>query len=205
MRAKLLIQILLFLLAFTILFYTIYFYNIKNVNEIPKAKSIQKKNTFDRSIESNKKDNENSKSNIIENVVYENYDSEGNKYKITAKIGQFENLNSTKIFMDGVNAVIYLQNSNLITISSNEAIFDNQNFQTTFSKNVELNYLDHNIKADNLQLLFDKNLINIQNQIIYKNLGTELFADRIVIDLITKNSKIFMNNNSDTIKIVSIN
>ena len=42
---------------------------IKNVNEIPKAKSIQKKNTYDRSIESNKKDNENSRSNIIENVI----------------------------------------------------------------------------------------------------------------------------------------
>ena len=41
--------------------------------------------------------------------------------------------------------------------------------------------------------------------IIYKNLNTKLLADKMEIDLITKNSKIFMNNNSDTIKIVSIN
>lgn len=205
MRAKLLIQILLFLLAFTILFYTIYFYNNKNVNQLPKLQKIQKKNTLETSLDVNKKEKDNSKSNILENVVYENYDSEGNKYKISAEIGEFESLNSTKIFMNGVSAMIYLKNSNFITIISDEAIFDNQNFETNFSKNVELNYLDHNIKAENLQLLFNKNLINLQNQIIYKNLDTVLIADRIVIDLITKNSKIFMNNENKKIKILNEN
>ena len=41
----------------------------------------------------------------------------------------------------------------------------------------------------------------MENQVVYKNLDTKLIADRIVIDLITKNSKIFMENDNKKIKI----
>ena len=41
------------------------------------------------------------------------------------------------------------------------------------------------------------------NNIIYNKPGTELFADRLEIDLLTKNSKIFMDNNSEKIKIIN--
>ena len=55
-----------------------------------------------------------------------------------------------------------------------------------------------------MNLLFNQNLATISNNVIYKNLNTELFADKIEIDLITKNSKIFMKNNSKKVKIVSM-
>ena len=68
-----------------------------------------------------------------------------------------------------------------------------------------MSYDEHSTNSDNLDLIFEKNLATLSNNIIYKNLNTELQADKMEIDLITKNSKIFMNNNSDTVKIVSIN
>ena len=45
----------------------------------------------------------------------------------------------------------------------------------------------------------------MENQVVYKNLDTKLIADRIVIDLITKDSKIFMQNNNNKIKIFNKN
>ena len=41
------------------------------------------------------------------------------------------------------------------------------------------------------------------NDIIYKKQNTMLTADRLEIDLITKNSKIFMDNKSEKIKIIN--
>ena len=48
-------------------------------------------------------------------------------------------------------------------------------------------------------------MATITNNVIYKNLNTKMFADKIEINLITKNSKIFMNSGSKKVKIVRIN
>ena len=63
----------------------------------------------------------------------------------------------------------------------------------------------HVITSDNLDLLFEVSLATISNNVIYKNLNTRMQADKIEIDLITKNSKIFMDNKTDKVKIVNIN
>ena len=203
MKIKLLLQVLLFLMAAAILSFSIYFYFYKNenLNDFSKNEEIKKigKININKSLE--KKNRNNKSSNILKKVIYENSDNEGNKYRIEAEIGEIMLKNSTKIYMTGVKAIINLENSNFITIYSDYAIFNNKNFETNFSKNIQLNYLDHLLTGENLDLLFNKNLITMNNQVVYKNLDTELNADRIIIDLITKNSKIFMNGDNKKIKI----
>jgi hypothetical protein len=54
-------------------------------------------------------------------------------------------------------------------------------------------------------LLFKKNLAYISDEILYKNLNTQLQADKIEVNLLTKNLKIFMNDKSKKIKILNIN
>ena len=44
---------------------------------------------------------------------------------------------------------------------------------------------------------------SMYNNIIYKKPGTQLNADRLEIDLITKNTKIFMDDESKKIKILN--
>ncbi len=68
-----------------------------------------------------------------------------------------------------------------------------------------MTYNMHIINSDNLDLMFEKNLVVLSNNIIYKNLNTKLEADKVEVNLITKKSKIFMNNISDTVKIININ
>ena len=205
MKVKFLIQILLFLIASITLFSAIYFYSITNIDKSSKSKLIKEENKHDESLKNSSIDNDNSTSNVLRNMVYENFDNRGNRYEIYADTSEFKDLNSKKIFMKGVRAKINLDNMNFITISSEEAIFDNQSLTTNFSKNVILDYLNHNIKGESLELLFDKNLIIMKDQIIYKNIDTELVADQIIIDLITKDSKIFMNDKNRKIKILNKN
>ena len=205
MKVKFLVQILLFLFASITLFSAIYFYSITNIDKSSKSKLIKEENKHDESLKNSSIDNDNSTSNVLRNMVYENFDNRGNRYEIYADTSEFKDLNSKKIFMKGVRAKINLDNMNFITISSEEAIFDNESLTTNFSKNVILDYLNHNIKGESLELLFDKNLITMKDQIIYKNIDTELVADQIIIDLITKDSKIFMNDKNRKIKILNEN
>tara|TARA_B110000881_G_C18478385_1_gene465118 strand:+ start:418 stop:1035 length:618 start_codon:yes stop_codon:yes gene_type:complete len=205
MKVKFLIQILLLLFASITLFSAIYFYSITNIDKSSMPKLIKEENKHDESLKNSSIDNDNSTSNVLRNMVYENFDNRGNRYEIYADTSEFKDINSKKIFMKGVRAKINLDNMNFITISSEEAIFDNESLTTNFSKNVILDYLNHNIKGESLELLFDKNLITMKDQIIYKNIDTELVADQIIIDLITKDSKIFMNDKNRKIKILNKN
>ena len=145
------------------------------------------------------------KSNLIENIKYTSVDKEGNGYIITSKTGELDYNQPELILMKNVIATINLNNSVPIIISADNAIYNNINYDTNFYENVVVTYNDHFISSDNLDLIFEKNLATISNNIIYKNLNTKLQADKVEIDLITKNSKIFMNDKTKKIKIMSIN
>ena len=69
-------------------------------------------------------------------------------------------------------------------------------------RSVAVSYAYHaNISFEkSVDLLFNENLALLYDNIIYTSSKTKLFADRLEIDLITKNSKISMNNKNKKIK-----
>ena len=193
MLKKKLLQLflLMIIIVITILFYKIYFVK-KNMPTV--SEKIQKNNNLD--VEN---------SNLIYNIEYISEFKDGSFYVITSEVGELVFNQPGLIKMEKVIATINLNNSSPIKISSDGAIYDNINHNTKFYENVIMNYDEHNTNSDNLDLLLDKNLVTLFNNVIYKNLDAELKADKMEIDLITKNSKIFMTNHSDKINIVSIN
>ena len=206
MKSSFVIQVFLLFLAVIISIFTVYYYFYKSENlDISKKPEqlIESKNN--NGLVTTHKSRVKKNSNILENVEYENYDNEGNRYKITAEKGEIKDASTNIIYMKNVIATIYLKNLDFLTITSLEAIFDNENFETNFSKNINLEYMNHHLSGENLNFLFKQNLITMENQVVYKNLDTKLIADRIVIDLITKNSKIFMENDNKKIKIFNQN
>ena len=160
----------------------------KNIENIDEQKILDKK-----------------KSNLIYNIEYVSEFKNGNYYIISSEYGELIYDQPELIKMKKVTAIINLSNSNPIKISAENATYNNTNNNTSFEENVLMSYNEHSTNSDNLDLIFEKNLATISNNIVYKNVNTKLLADKMEIDLITKNSKIFMNNNSDTVKIVSIN
>jgi lipopolysaccharide export system protein LptC len=202
MKIKTFIQFLLLLLVAALFILTFYFYFYKNeISGSPEEieQSLSGEENKNNIIE------ENIDTNILKKVSYENFDNKGNSYKIIADKGEIKNFGSDIIYMTNVKATVYLENGNFLTIVSNNANFNNRTFETNFINNIKLNYLDHQINSESLDLLLDENLITIKKQVKYKNLNSELFADAIVIDLVTKNSKIFMNNDEKKIQIFGNN
>ena len=155
----------------------------------------------------NKTQNEdiNYNSNIILNVEYTSKDNDGNEYLVRAEEGTIDYDNPGVIFLKKVNALIKLNNSEDITILSNYGKYNSENFDTIFSKNVIINYLDNKITGDYLDFSLERNLILISKDVIYENPSNVLKADVFEIDIITKDTKIFMYEEEEKIEIISTN
>ena len=187
---KIIIQLFLVIIILMISFIFQQKYFNKNKKEILK-------NSYDVDL---KNSGENS---FIEAFSYTAEDVKGNKYTIESKNANYTNNNSETIIMTEVLATIDLVNSENIEIYAKKALYNTLNHDTNFSNGVLINYSNHNIESENLDLSFDKKIVFIYKNIIYINLNTILRADKIEIDLITKNSKIFMYDKSKNIEIIN--
>ena len=194
MNKKVLIQIslLLVILVTCLFFYRLFFKNL----------SIELDNVKEN--EQNNKILPNKNKNQINDLVYKSNYSGNSKYIITAEFGKFIQDNPDLMLLTNVKGVITLNDSDTIKISSKKASYNSINYDTNFYQNVLITFDNHQIYSDNFDLFFDKKISTIYNNVIYKNLNTTLHADKIDIDLITKDSKIYMLNKSEKIKIKNL-
>jgi len=183
MNKKIIVQIALFLtllIIFFFFYYKYFFLKKKIVNLINLDQPIT-------SIESG--------NNLIKNLEYLSTDKNGNKYLITAEFGEISSAEDGVIFMTNVIAQIEIFKKDTIYLSSDFAEYDTLNLETNFNKNAIMKYTEHEITADNIDLSFEENFASVYNNIIYKSSSNQLFADKLEIDLLTKDSKIFMYEN----------
>ena len=145
-------------------------------------------------------------SNIIKDIKYSSKDLKGNEYIIIAEEGEIDLNNSDIIFLENVNAFIKLvKNNETIKIVSDFGKYNTLNYDTIFSKNVKINYIDNKITGDYLDFSMIKNLLIISKNVVYTNSENILKADVIELDTITKNTKIFMHNIEKKVNIKSKN
>ena len=183
MRKEISIQIFLTILVLIILIFVYQKYFKKEFNE---------------NIAVNKDENAKEENNLI-NIVYESTDKEGRKYIITAETGNFKEEEPDLIYMTIVEAKIFLVDGSVIHINSLNAEYNTTIYDTKFYNNVKLNFLEHDIFCNNLNFFFKDNLIEAFDDLNYKNLDIIMFADKIEIDLLTKNSKIYNFNENSVI------
>jgi uncharacterized protein YxeA len=194
MEKKTLIQIF-FLIIIVVLVFSVY-----NKYFVSKKENYSKKTT--QTVENT---NNEEKSNVVYDIEYISYDNSGGKYIIKALRGEISNKDKNLTLMENVNATILLKDSSPINFWSNKAVYNNMNYTTKFYGDVLMTYMKHNIKSDNLNLNFSKNLATISDNVVYKNSNTSLKADTVKIDLLTKDTKIYMNDDSKKIKVISTN
>ena len=196
MNRKIIIQLLLLVVLFGIILsvFFIYFSEEQNQKKIG-IKSHKNINT------ETKIDSETG--TLIEDINYSFSDPSGNYYELFSEFGKVDIQNSNKMHMTNVKALIYLKDSQPIKIISKYAIYNKINHETNFFTNVELTHLIHKATSENLDILFNDNKASMYKNIVYNKPGTKLNADRLEIDLITKNTRIFMDNKSEKIKIIN--
>ena len=144
-------------------------------------------------------------SNKIKDVKYTTKDAEGNEYIITAKEGEIDYSNSNIIYLTHIKAIIKLINSDDISITSEYGKYNSENFDTIFSKDVIINYLNNEITGEYLDFSIERNSLLISKKVVYTNLENILKADAVEMNIKTKDTKIFMYENQKKVNIKSIN
>jgi len=193
MYKKILIQFFLFLILISLILFTFFSYFHKE--EKIKETNVEINKSIEPKIDEKT-------GTLIKNITYNFNDLKGNDYELLSEYGKVDINNSDKMFMTNVTANIYLINSEPIKITSKYANYNKSTHETNFFENVVVTHLIHKATSENLDISFSTNLAVMYNNVIYNKPGTQLFADILEIDLITKNSKIFMDNASDKIKII---
>jgi hypothetical protein len=145
-------------------------------------------------------------SNQIKDIKYSSKDLKGNEYILLAKEGEIDLDNNDIIFLKDVTAYIkIIKNNETITIISSYGKYNTINYDTIFSDNVKINYLDNQIMGDYLDFSIMKNMLIISKNVVYTNPKNILKADVVELNTITKDTKIFMYNSKEKVNIESLN
>ena len=125
--------------------------------------------------------------------------------RLEAAEGIIDQKENNYIFLTKVKGVISLVNYNLIEISSDFGKYNINNYDTIFSRNVIIVYLDYKIKGDYLDFSWDRNLMIISKNVTLENDKSSLKADVIELNIKTKDVKIFMYEDKKKVNIKSKN
>jgi len=147
---------------------------------------------------------ENTSESLIEDLKYISTDKEGNEYKIEAEKGNIDKVNPDIIYLENVEAVISMKDSNFISIKSKFAKYNTKNYDTLFNDSVSVDYGEHLLRSENLDLSFENNLISIYDNVRYLSGISSLKADKAEIDILNKKTKIFMENPKKKVQINNI-
>ena len=169
----------LVIILISFLFYLKYFTN--NFEDVKESRVIKKIDG-----------NQNSTSTYINDINYVSTDLRGNKYQITAKLAEIKIENSDLMFLTDVMAYVFIKDKDTVKITSNFGKYNSKNYDTIFSENVIVIYPRHKITGEYLDFSFLTNLGIFTTNVIYTGEKTNLFADKIEMNLTTKDTKIFM-------------
>ena len=186
------VVLVLVIVIISLWFYLKYFTkNFEDVKETPVIEKID--------------ENQNNTSTYIDDINYDSIDVKGDKYQITAKQAEIKVENSDVMFLREVVAYIFIKDSDTVKITSNFGKYNSKNYDTIFSENVIVIYPGHKITGEYLDFSFLSNLGTFTENVVYTGEKTNLFADKIEMNLTTKDTKIFMNNTGKKVLIEGTN
>ena len=186
---KRLIQLILFLILVLLGFYV----NNKyfKTSEINKSKPIETKNKIA----------EYNENNMIKNLTYEVSLEDNSQYIINSEFSEIKYENNVEIvLMNNVIATFVDKNNVRMTITGDNAIFNKSTYNTNFYDNVKATYLDNTVVSDKLDLNFVQNIVTIYDNVVYEGLEGIMKTDNVIINLLTKNAEVFMNNPKKKLK-----
>ena len=182
MNKKTGLQVVMFLFSILISLWFYLKYFTENFEDVRETRVIEKID-----------ENQNDTSTYINDINYVSTDVRGNKYQITAKQAEIKIENSDIMFLTDVIAFVFVKDKDTVKITSNFGKYNSKNYDTIFSENVIVIYPGHKITGEYLDFSFLSNLGTFTENVVYTGEKTNLFADKIEMNLTTKETKIFMN------------
>jgi len=169
-----------------------------------KSENINIRKFADKEISSEKNNGEEIivQNNLIKKLSYFSKDINNNSYSISAEYGVFIN-NSNKIEMTEPYAKIISNSNKIITITSNTAIYDQQNYDTKFTGNVIIKFENKEISASFMDIDFTSNYLDIYDNVIYTDPIRSLHTENISLNLLTGDILINSNNKNKTVNFIT--
>ena len=191
-------KIIKFILLLLLLGIIIIFYKTNFSSDNNNKSEINSKKEEQDNLSSTNNDN-----NLIKNLRYEINLDEVNKYTITSDLGEiiFNDKGQEIIKMRMAKAIFSGETNIPLVIKSDFARYNTFNQNTEFFQNVNIQYLDKIISSDKMTFDFEKNLLTVNENVIYEDMNGNMATDNIEINLITKKVEIYMNNNQDDVMI----
>ena len=191
---KKIIQLILifFLLLILLIFYKTYFGDKPNLNT--NLSEVEQENP------------EPSKNNLIKNLKYQVKLDQNSQYIITSELSEITYEDGLEIVkMQEVVALFTGEPDIPIKITSDEAIYNNSTYFTSFKENVKIEYLNNSITSNKIDLDFNNKNIMIKENVKYDGLQGSIISDNVQINLITKKIRMYMNENNAKVKILTKN
>ena len=146
----------------------------------------------------------NPENNLIKNLKYEVKLNENNQYTITSDLSEITYEDGDEVVkMQKVTAILLNQKNIPLIITSELATYNNFNYNTKFSQNVRVEYLNNIILSDKLEFDYNNSLITIYENVEYDGIQGNIIADNIKIDLLTKKIEIYMSNTNDNVEVTA--
>ena len=147
---------------------------------------------------------EENQNNLIQNLKYEVRLDQNNQYIITSDLSEITYENDIEIVKMQKVTAIFLDGKNIpLTITSDKAIYNNSNYNTNFSDNIQIEYLNNVILSDKMDLDFKNNVINVFGNVQYDGIQGSVKTDNIKINLITKKIDIYMNKYNKNVEVIT--
>ena len=204
------IQIILFGFGLLIFIFTyLSFFQKTNSNYLNETERLEKsleQNLDMKKIVKKDKDNDSvieedkNASNIISDLSYKNIDYKGNIFNINSKITKIFEDKEDLNFMEVVVCRIFLLDGSVIEIFADKAIYNTINYNTEFVGNVLVVKDENKITSNNLDFIFDKNLITIYNNVKYKGYNKFLTADKVDMNLLNHKVNVYMYDKMSKVK-----
>jgi len=187
--------IFLFLIIIIFVFYKTYFTEVKKGKiEINRKDQINSDNKI-KSEEGN---------NLIKNLKYNVTFDDKTEYIINSDFSEVTYKDDVEMIkMKNVKAIFIEKSIIPVTITANNALYNNSTYDTYFSENVEINYMDNIIFSNKIDLNFKENIILIYEDVRYEGEQGSIKSDNIKINLITKKIQIYMNNEEKKVEMTT--
>lgn len=184
------ITLIFFLVLTLIIFYKTYFGNKPNLNT--NLSKIERESS------------EPSKNNLIKNLKYQVKLDQNSQYTITSNLSEITYEDGLEIVKMQEVVALFTDESNIpIIITSDEAIYNNSTYFTSFRKNVKIEYLSNSVTSNKVDIDFSNKNIMIKENVKYDGLQGSITSDNVQINLITRKIKMYMNEKSAKVEILT--
>jgi len=140
-------------------------------------------------IEKLKKQNLNTSSDdkdIFYNVEYTGLDLSGNRYLIKSNEAFLDDVNSEIVYMQNVSSIFFFKDDTVLYVNADKGVYNNKTFNMLFEENVNANYLDNELFAQNAEYSNSDSYLKIYGNVKINSESGNLVADKLLFDITKK-------------------